>query len=98
MVGSVDFVNYCDTGLDASWSGRRDLSLGMVCDISRSLSASVEQEDHSGWPKVGSEIRDVVRGKVGLDLLWCERGNIVCQVFLWQNGTCLGSGHITCWW
>ena len=74
----MDYVNYCDTELDASSSGRRDLSLGMVCDISRSSSTSVEKEDHSCWPKMGSEIRDVVRGIVGLDLLWCERGDIIC--------------------
>ena len=66
----MDYVNYCDTRLDASLSGLRDLSLGVVCDISGSPSTSVEQEEHSCWPKVGNEIRDVVRGKISLDVLW----------------------------
>ena len=98
MVGSVDHVDYRDTELDASSSGRRDLSLSMVCNISRSPSTSVEQENDTCWSKMGSEIGDVVRGIVGFNLLWNERGNNVGYVFLWQNGARMGSGHITCWW
>ena len=71
----MDDVDYRNTELNASSPGHRNLSLSMVCNISRSRSTSVKQENDTRGSEMGSEIRDVVRGLVGFDLLGCEKGD-----------------------
>ena len=67
----------CNTKLNASPGSNRDLSLRMICNVPRSPSTSIEQENDASGTKVRCKVRDVVRSVVVNDLLRCERSNVV---------------------
>ena len=84
----------CNTKLNASPGGSRDLSLSMVCNVSWSPSTSVKHENDAGRTKVKRKVRNVVGRVICVYLLRCERSNIILEVPLWENGTCRGFSDI----
>ena len=64
----MNYVDDCDTRLDANSGDNGDLSLGVVGYVAWPPSASVKQKDNSSWAKVRCEVGDVVGCMISFDL------------------------------